>query len=174
MPDDRPTVAFVVATYEDVSAAEADRHAVDDLYRTLGRIEPVDAVVLGKTLTGLARIYEGGGRRVTAGRMAIGLAVALFPSVQIGSVGWTAVDGAVTGALAGRIASGMSRNELKELGDHVDSRDAAMIVATSPDMENRVVVALGRVDDAIVRHARPDIADIERETAAIRSAGEAP
>ena len=174
MTDDRPIIVFIGAAYEDVSAAEADYHAVLDAYRRLDTIESVDAVVLGKKLTGATRIYEGSVPRSTTCAVATGLAVALFPAAQISSAGWTAVDGAVTSALAGRIAAGMSRDDLKELGDALDRCDAALIVAAGPEMVTTVAGVLARADRVISRRARPDTAEIEREIAAIRSSDTTP
>lgn len=174
MSDDQPSIVFVVATYEDVSAAEAGYQAVCDVYRGLDEMEQVDAVVLGKTVTGVARIYEGDVRPTTTNKMATGLAVALFPAAQIGSVTWTAVEGAVTGVLAGRIAAGMSRDDLNELGDRLDRCDAALIVAAAPDMENKMAGALSRAHSTVSHRARPDTAEIGRDIAAIRSADHAP
>ena len=63
------------------------------------------------------------------------LVVALFPFAAIGGglvVGTTA-GGALLGAVAGHAAAGMSRHELKELGEQLDAGQAGLVVVAVSD-----------------------------------------
>ena len=66
--------------------------------------------------------------------LATGLVVALFPFAAIGGglLAATAAGGAVLGAVAGHAAGGMSRHDLKELGEHLDAGRAGLVVVAVP------------------------------------------
>src|SRR5215207_4999839 len=58
------------------------------------------------------------------------LAVALFPFAAVGGglLAGTTAGGAILGAVAGHAAAGMSRHDLKELGEHLDAGQAGLVV----------------------------------------------
>src|SRR5512144_1752947 len=62
--------------------------------------------------------------------LATGLVVALFPFAAIGGglLAGTAAGGAVLGAVSGHAAAGMSRHDLKDLGEQLDEGQAGLIV----------------------------------------------
>ena len=79
--------------------------------------------------------------------LATGLVVALFPFAAIGGgllLGAT-VGGALLGSVAGHAAAGMSRHDLKELGEQLDKGQAGLVVVGVADMEARVDEAMNRL-----------------------------
>jgi uncharacterized membrane protein len=152
MTDDEKFV-MIAATYVDVAAAEGDFDAMKRLYDGADLIGGFDAVVIGRKVDGEVKIYkkhEGPnlhGRWVGDGwGLATGLAMTLFPAVGISVTDWTAATGAGLGAIAGQVAGGLSRTDLKDLGDHLDEAAAGLIVAASADMADRVDAAITNAD----------------------------
>ena len=68
--------------------------------------------------------------------LATGLVVALFPAAAIGGglLAATTAGGAAIGAVAGHAAAGMSRSDLKELGEHLDKGQAGLVVVAVSDL----------------------------------------
>ena len=66
--------------------------------------------------------------------LATGLVIALFPAAAIGGglLAGTTAGGAVLGAVAGHAAAGMSRDDLKELGEELDAGKPASSWSASP------------------------------------------
>ena len=50
------------------------------------------------------------------------------------------------GALAGHAAAGMSRGDLKELGEHLDAGQAGLVVVAVSDMGAKVEQAMRRAE----------------------------
>lgn len=82
----------------------------------------------------------------------------MFPGAAIGGdllVGTSAV-GAGVGAMAGHVAGGMNRGDLKELGEALDVGESALIVAAASDIADKVRAA-------ITKEAQIDAADLAAE-----------
>jgi uncharacterized membrane protein len=104
--------------------------------------------------------------------LATGLVVALFPFAAIGGgllVG-TAAGGAILGAVTGHAAAGMSRNDLKEIGDHLDAGQAGLIVVAVSDMGAKVERAMKRAAKVQHKQLKADTAEIERDAASVQAA----
>jgi uncharacterized membrane protein len=105
--------------------------------------------------------------------LATGLVVALFPFAAVGGgllVGATA-GGAILGAVAGHAAAGMSRHDLKELGEHLDAGQAGLVVVAIADMGAKVERAMNRAAKLEQRQIKADNEAIARDAAAARDAG---
>src|SRR5438067_12148293 len=87
--------------------------------------------------------------------LATGLVVALFPFAAIGGglLAATTGGGAVLGAVAGHAAAGMSRDDLKELGESLDAGQAGLVVVAVSDMGAKVERARNRA--AKLHNSRP-------------------
>ena len=99
--------------------------------------------------------------------LATGLVVALFAFAAVGGgllVG-TAAGGAVLGAVAGHAAAGMSRHDLKELGEHLDTGTAGLVVVAVSDMGAKVEQAMKRAAKLEQKELKADTAEIERDAA---------
>ena len=73
--------------------------------------------------------------------------------------------GAILGAVAGHAAAGMSRHDLKELGEHMDAGQAALVVVAVSDMGAKVEEAMKRADKIEKKELEADAEEIERDAA---------
>jgi len=173
------TLMAYVGVYDSVADAEADYQLVKQLHTEAGLIDAYDAAVVEHGEDGKTRIVKkhetptrvGG---VLGGGMglATGLVVALFPFAAIGGgllVGATA-GGALLGALAGHAAAGMSRGDLKELGEHLDAGQAGLVVIAVSDMGAKVERAMKRAAKVQERELKADNAAIERDASSAQDA----
>src|SRR4029453_18246559 len=97
--------------------------------------------------------------------LATGLVVALFPFAAIGGglVAATTAGGAVLGAGAGHAPAGMSRHDLKELGEHLDAGQVGLVVVGVSDMGAKIERAMKRAEKIQAKQLKADTADIERD-----------
>jgi len=102
--------------------------------------------------------------------LATGLVVALFPFAAVGGglLAGTTAGGAILGAVAGHAAAGMSRNDLKELGEHLDAGQAGLVVVAVSDMGGKVERAMKRAGKLQQKQLNADAAEIERDVASSR------
>jgi uncharacterized membrane protein len=75
----------------------------------------------------------------------------------------TSAGGAILGAVAGHAAAGMSRNDLKELGESLDSGEAGLVVVGVMDMEARIEQAMRRSERLEKKHLEADVEALERD-----------
>jgi hypothetical protein len=101
--------------------------------------------------------------------------VALFPFAAIGGglLAATTAGGAVLGAVSGHAAAGMSRHDLKELGEQLDAGQAGLVVVGVSDMGAKIEEAMRRAEKLQARQLKADTAEIERDAKAADS-GQAP
>jgi uncharacterized membrane protein len=166
------------ASYDSEDAAIADYDAVHDLYVDSGLIDTYDAAVISRHADGKVKIvkkHEQPTRQGAWGGLGIGLVggalVALFPAVGIGAgLLLGGASGAGLGALAGHVAAGMSRSDLKELGELLDEGQSGLVVVAATDLESRVEQALQRAAKVTKKEVKADEKALEREIdAAARS-----
>jgi len=105
--------------------------------------------------------------------LATGLVVALFPFAAIGGglLAATTAGGAVLGAVAGHASAGMSRSDLKELGESLDAGQAGLVVVGVSDMGAKIEASMKRAKKTEAKEIKADAAEIERDA---RAAGAAP
>jgi uncharacterized membrane protein len=169
------TFMVYVGVYADVYGAEADYKRVRDLHTEAGLIDAYDAAVIERRADGKVKIVKqhetptrvGG---VLGGGMglATGLVVALFPFAAIGGglLATTAAGGAVLGAVAGHAAAGMSRDDLKELGEQLDAGQAGLVVVGVSDMGAKIERAMERAERSQAKELKADTEEIERDAQA--------
>src|SRR5262252_1218644 len=129
------TFIVFAGVYDSVADAEFDYGVVKDLHTEAGLIDAYDAAVIERREGGKTKIVKKHETPTRVGGvlgggigLATGVVVALFPFAAIGGgllVGTTA-GGAILGAVAGHAAAGMSRDDLKELGAHLDAGEAGL------------------------------------------------
>jgi uncharacterized membrane protein len=157
---DRPVFLYA-AVYDSIDDAEADYEAVFDLH-ALGAIGTFDSAVIRKEEDGKVRVTKTEkptqhGAWTGAG---VGALVGLvFPPAVIGS----AIVGAGAGGLIGHLRKGISRGDLKELGEELDSGTAAVIVFGESKLEEQLEKALARADKLISKEMDADAEALERE-----------
>src|SRR5690348_15049322 len=137
------TFIAYVGVYNNLADADADYELVKDLHSKAGLIDSYDAAVIERRADGKVKITKKhetptrvGGVLGGGVGLATGLVVALFPFAAVGGgllAGATA-GGAVLGAVAGHAAAGMSRRDLKDLGEHLDAGTAGLVVVAVSDM----------------------------------------
>jgi len=67
------------------------------------------------------------------------------------------------GSLAGHAAAGMSRHDLKELGEQLDEGQAGLVVVGVADMEARVDEAMKKAEKVEKKQLKADNAAIEAD-----------
>ena len=170
-------IAFV-GVYDDVSGADADYELVKDLHTREGLIDAYDAAVIVHQADGKVKITKKHETPTRVGGvlgggigLATGLVVALFPFAAVGGglLAVTTGGGAVLGALAGHAAAGMSRKDLKELGEHLDAGQAGLVVVGVADMGAKIERQMKRARKVEARELKADTASIEADA---KSTGE--
>ncbi|MBG0564919.1 DUF1269 domain-containing protein [Actinoplanes aureus] len=169
------TFLVYVGVYPSVALAKDDYELVKALHTEANLIDAYDAAVVERRPDGKAKIVK---RHETPTRvggvlgggigLATGLVVALFPFAAIGGglLATTTAGGAVLGSLAGHAAAGMSRRDLKELGEHLDAGQAGLVVVAVSDMGAKVEQAMKRAAKVETRQLEADAAKIEQDAAA--------
>jgi len=169
------TLIAYVGVYGSVEDAEADYQLVKDLHREAGLIDAYDAAVVERREGGKTKITKKHETPTRAGGvlgggvgLATGLVVALFPFAAVGGGLLAAATGggAILGAVAGHAAAGMSRDDLKALGEHLDAGQAGLVVVAVSDMGAKVERAMERAQKVEQRELKADAAEIERDAVA--------
>jgi uncharacterized membrane protein len=170
------TLMAYVGVYDSVADAEADYQLVKDLHREAGLIDAYDAAVVERRDGGKTKVVKKHETPTRAGGvlgggigLATGLVVALFPFAAVGGglLAGTTAGGAILGAVAGHAAAGMSRHDLKELGEHLDAGQAGLVVVAIADMGAKVEQAMKRAAKVQQKQLEADIAELERGAAAV-------
>jgi len=91
--------------------------------------------------------------------------VAIFPFAAIGGglLAATTGGGAILGAVAGHAAAGMSRKDLKELGEQLDEGQAGLVVVAVSDMGAKVEAAMKKAAKVEKKELKADNAEIEKD-----------
>lgn len=141
---DNDVLFVLAASYADVDQAIADYEAVKELYRALKSSNDFDASVVAKDADGKVKIVKKHEQPTRHGAavglgwgLAVGVASVLFPPVGIG-VAAAGAGGAAIGAVTGHVSGGMSRGDLKELGDALDDGEAGLIVVYATNLADQV------------------------------------
>ena len=169
------TFIAYVGVYDSVSDADADYEFVKDLHTKANLIDSYDAAVIEHRADGKVKITKKhetptrvGGVLGGGVGLATGLVVALFPFAAIGGglIAVTTGGGALLGALAGHAAAGMSRHDLKELGEHLDEGQAGLVVVGVSDMGSKIEHAMKKAKKVEAKELKADTADIEADAKA--------
>ncbi len=166
------TFIAYVGVYDNVSDADADYALVKDLHTKENLIDSYDAAVIERRADGKVKISKKhetptrvGGVLGGGVGLATGLVVALFPFAAIGGglLLATTAGGAVLGAVAGHAAAGMSRHDLKELGEHLDAGQAGLVVVGVSDMGAKIERAMKKAKKLEAKELKADTAEIEAD-----------
>ena len=166
------TFIAYVGVYDNVSDADADYALVKDLHTKENLIDSYDAAVIERRADGKVKITKKhetptrvGGVLGGGVGLATGLVVVLFPIAAIGGglIALTTAGGAVVGAVAGHAAAGMSRHDLKELGEHLDAGQAGLVVVGVSDMGSKIERAMKKAKKVEAKELKADTAQIEAD-----------
>jgi uncharacterized membrane protein len=150
-----------VGDYESVDDAKADLEALRELHSE-HVVGTYDAAVLTKDEEGNVKIVDKTEKPTQHGGwagLAVGAAVGLIfpPSILV-----SGLVGAGAGALIGHLHGGMSRSDLKEIGEVLDESDAALIVVGEATIERAVEEATRRAKKEMKKEVRADAKEMEK------------
>ncbi len=177
MPID--TFMAYVGVYADLADAESDYDVIKALHVEAGLIDAYDAAVIERREGGKVKITKKhetptrvGGVMGGGVGLATGLVVVLFPFAAIGGglLAATTGGGALLGAVAGHAAAGMSRSDLKELGEQLDEGQAGLVVVAVSDMGAKVEKAMKKAEKVQAKQIKADNAEIEKDAKAAEKA----
>ena len=161
---EKDTLYVIAAAYDDVDAAVADYEAVKELYREVKSSNDFDAAVISKDEDGKVHIVKKHEQPTRHGAavglgwgLAVGVVATLFPPVGIGIV-TAGGAGAVIGGVTGHASGGMSRGDLKELGDTLDAGQAGLIAVYETNLADQVAASI-KAANRIVSRATDMAAD---------------
>jgi uncharacterized membrane protein len=157
---DNPMFMYV-GDYESVDDAKADLEALRELHSE-HVVGTYDAAVLTKDEEGNVKIVDKTEKPTQHGGwagLAVGAAVGLIfpPSILV-----SGLVGAGAGALIGHLHGGMSRSDLKEIGEVLDESDAALIVVGEATIERAVEEATRRAKKEMKKEVRADAKEMEK------------
>jgi uncharacterized membrane protein len=117
---------ILIATYPSEAAAQADYEVVKALHDD-GLVGSYDSAVVTKDANG--KVHENKDETATRhgawGGAAVGVALGIiFPPSILGA----AAAGGIVGGVGGHLRKGMSRSEVKQLGDVIEPGQAGLVV----------------------------------------------
>lgn len=157
--DNDKSMFVYIGVYPSAAAASNDNRLVRELYgeHLLGSY---DSAVVSKDERGHVHVNkdEMAARHGAWGGAIVGAVVGiLFPPSLLGF----AVVGAGIGGLSGHLWQGMSRADVKELGEVIDGSEAALIVVADSELSGALREATLHADREITRVLAADWADID-------------
>lgn len=154
-------VYVYVGTYANEEAARADLDVVRELH-VKDVIRTYDAAVVAKDAEGKVHVRRddgSSGRGVWEGAAVGALAGLLFPP----DLTATTVIGAAAGGLAGHLWRGMSRGDLKDLGEALDADEASLVVISTSEFDRAFISALKAEEHQVKKLEKADARALERE-----------
>jgi uncharacterized membrane protein len=155
----RDGVFIFIGTYPDEATAKAAYETVRNLH-TLESIGTYDAAVVTKDVNG--KLHETKDELTTRhgawGGVAVGAVIGvLFPPAIIGS----AAIGAAVGALGSHIWKGVSRADVKVLGELIDAGEACLLVIGESNVEDALHTVGLRAQKQVAKQLDVDAKDID-------------
>jgi uncharacterized membrane protein len=147
MTDER--LVLYLGVYADEARAQADYHDLVALHQS-GRVGTYDAAVVAKDEAGRVTMRKHEKPTQHAAWTGVGVGAVLgilFPPSIIGS----AVVAGAAGGLLGHLWKGMSRADVKELGEALDQGEVALLVVGSPELRVQTERILSRAARRVVR-----------------------
>jgi uncharacterized membrane protein len=157
---DNPVFLYA-ATYASVDDAEADYDTLLDLHDA-DLVGTYDVAVINKDDKGKVHVkkHEKPTQHGAWTGAAVGAVIGLvFPPsiVAMGAVG------AATGGVIGHLARGMSRGDMKEIGDLLDEGRAALIVVGESKIGEQLDKDLQRAQRSVEKQVDTESKDFEKE-----------
>jgi len=154
---EKDTLFVIAAAYDDVDSAVADYEAVKALYREVKSSHDFDASVIEKDQDGKVHIVKKheqptrhGAAKGLGWGLAAGVAAALFPPVAIG-IATAGAGGAAIGAVVGHATGGMSRGDLKDLGETLDAGQAGLIAVYETNLADQIAANIKATNRMITK-----------------------
>ena len=156
-----------IGTYPSEFDARSDYDVIKDLHAD-GAVGTYDAAVVTKDLSGKVHVNKDematrhGGWGGAAAGAAVGI---LFPPSLIGA----ALVGGAIGGVSGHLWRGMSRADVKELGDVIDDGDAALVVVGASTIEAAMEKAGLKAEKQVAKELDVSPKDIDKAVQAAAS-----
>jgi len=152
-------VFLYVAAYSSEAGARADYEALKDLHAA-GLVGTYDAAIVAK-VDGKVHVHKH--EKPTQHGAWTGLAVGavvgiLFPPSIIAS----GVVGAGAGGLVGHLWHGMSRSDVKELGELLDDGEAGLVIIGTSKIEEKVAQAITHATRQLEKELDAESDQLER------------
>lgn len=150
-----------IGTYADEQAAKSDLEVVRDLYGD-GVLRTYDAAVVTKEADQKVHVrrHEHTAAHSAWHGAAVGALVGvLFPPAFIVST----VVAAAAGGLVGHLWHGLSRDDLKELGEWLDAGEASLVVISTTEIDHALTTALKSTAHQIKKLEVADLKAFEAE-----------
>jgi uncharacterized membrane protein len=157
---DKPVFLYA-AIYGDLGEAEADYETLLELHAA-DLVGTYDVATIHKDENGKVHVkkHEKPTQHGAWGGAAVGALVGvLFPPSVIGA----AAVGAAAGGLGGHFKEGMSRGDLKELGELLGAGDASLVVIGESRLEEQLNKALTRAEKTIEKEINADSKEFKKE-----------
>jgi len=157
---DRPVFIYA-ATYAAPEDASADYETLLDLHHA-DLVGTYDVAIITKDADGKVHVnkHEKPTQHGAWTGIAVGAVVGiLFPPSIIGS----AAVGGIAGGVIGHLARGMSRGDMKDLGELLDDGQAALLVVGESRIGEQLDKALTRAQKSIEREIEADSKQLEQE-----------
>ncbi|MET0603887.1 MAG: DUF1269 domain-containing protein [Baekduia sp.] len=157
---DEPVFLYI-ASYDSEEDAREDYEVLKELHAG-GVVGTYDAALVTKDADGKVHVHKHEkptqhGAWTGAGVGAL-LGI-LFPPTIIG----TAIVGGAAGGLIGHLWHGMSRGDMKDLGEALDSGEAALVVVGRSQLEETLDRELRRANKRLKKQLKADAKDFEKE-----------
>jgi uncharacterized membrane protein len=149
-----------VATYPNEAAARDDYEIVKGLHDS-GLVGSYDSAVVTKDISG--KVHENKDETATRhgawGGIAAGAALGLiFPP----SILATAAVGGIVGGVGGHLRKGMSRSDVKQLGDFIDPGQAGLVVIGESKVRDAIQKAVTKAEKETAQELGVSPKDIDR------------
>jgi uncharacterized membrane protein len=157
---DRPTFLYV-ASYDSVDEATADFEAVIELH-VAGLVGTFDAAVIEKSEDGKVHVHKTELPTQHGAWTGIGVGAVLgilFPPSIIA----TTVAGGVIGGVTAHLWKGMSRGDLKDLGEALDEGQAAIVVIGEATVDEAIEKATRRAKKQLKKQIDADAEAVKKE-----------
>jgi len=157
---DRPVFIYA-ATYATPDDAHADYEALLDLHGA-DLVGTYDVAVITKDEQGKVHVkkHEKPTQHGTWTGIGVGAVLGvLFPPAIIGAV----AVGGLTGGVIGHLARGMSRDDIKELGDMLDAGQAGLVAVGESKLGEQLDKNLSRAQKSVERQIDADSTDLNQE-----------
>jgi uncharacterized membrane protein len=157
---DNPMFLYV-GEYESVDDAKADLDALKELHHE-HVVGTYDAAVVTKNEEGKVKIVDKIEKPTQHGGwagLAVGAAIGLIfpPSLLV-----SGLAGAGAGALIGHLRGGMSRDDVKEIGEMLDESEAALIVVGEATIERAIEQETKRAKKSMKKQVEAEAKEMER------------
>ena len=154
-------VFVFIGAYRNVADAQMDYAAVKELY-SRGVIDTYDAAVVNKDDDGnvhVSKREKPTQKAAWTGALIGALMGAIFPPAIVPM----AAAGGAYGGLIGHLWGGISRGELKELGQTLDYGTAALVIVAKTSLSEKIAKATTKAQKVIEKQLKVDAKDLEKE-----------